>query len=192
MERRQEVKRKWAKEEREAERRGWLVERSERGWVTRKGVVSVVTCGYCGEKGTSVGTNYVRLNSVHDMWCEKCGPRKEWLDKEVAAGRKSKMKCTECGKKWVAAKRKEVEEGECGECNEAKRRKEAAHPNKGKAQQKEMRSMETKKEVKREWHWREKKAAKGGYLVERKERGWIERKGERWCAVSLVTCRYCG
>ena len=31
MERKQEVKRKWMKGEREAEKRGWLVERSERG-----------------------------------------------------------------------------------------------------------------------------------------------------------------
>jgi len=47
------------------------------------------------------------------------------------------MKCTECGKKWVAAKREKVEEGECGEYREAKRRKEAVHPTKGNAQQKE-------------------------------------------------------
>ena len=60
----------------------------------------MVTCGYCGEEETSVGTNYVRLDSIHDMWCERCGPKKEWLDKEVAAGRKLKIKCTECRKKW--------------------------------------------------------------------------------------------
>ena len=59
------------------------------------------------------------------------------MDKEVAAGRKSKMKCIECGKKWMAARREKVEEGECGECREAKRRKEAAHPTKGNVQQKE-------------------------------------------------------
>ena len=79
-----------------------------------------------------MGTNYVKLDSIHDIWC---GPKKEWLDKEVAAGRKSKMKCTECGKKWVAARREKVEEGECGECREAKRRKEVAHPTKKNAQQ---------------------------------------------------------
>ena len=83
----------------------------------------VVTCGYCREEGTAVGTNYMRLDLIHDMWCEKCGPKKEWLDSEVAAGRKSKMKCTECGKKWVAARRAKVEEGECGECRKTKRRK---------------------------------------------------------------------
>jgi len=44
MERKREIKRKWAEGEREAEKRGWLVERSERGWITRKEVVSVVTC----------------------------------------------------------------------------------------------------------------------------------------------------
>ena len=141
-EKKQEVKRKWAEGEREAEKRGWLVERSERGWITRKEVVSVVMCGYCGEERTSRGTNYVRLDSIHNMWCERCRPKKEWLDKEVAAGRKSKMKCTECGKKWVAARREKVEEGECGEYRKAKRKKEAAHPTKGNAQQKE----EAKKE----------------------------------------------
>ena len=59
------------------------------------------------------------------------------MDKEIAAGRKSKMKCTECGKKWVAARREKVKEGECGECREAKRRKETVHPTKENAQQKE-------------------------------------------------------
>ena len=78
----------------------------------------MVTCGYCGEEGTAVGTNYVRLDSIHDMWCKRCEPKKEWLDREVAAGRKSKIKCTECGKKWVAARREKVEKGECGECKE--------------------------------------------------------------------------
>ena len=83
----------------------------------------MVACGYCGEEGTSVETSYVRLDSIHDMWCKRCGPKKELLDKEGAAGRKSKMKCTECGKKWVAARRAKVEEGECGECRKTKRRK---------------------------------------------------------------------
>ena len=122
---------------REAEKREWLVERSEKGWITRKEVVSVVICGYCGEEGTSAETSYVRLDLIHDMWCKRYGPKKEWLDKEVTVGRKLKMKCTECGKKWVAARRETVEEGECGECREAKRRKEAVHPTKGNAQQKE-------------------------------------------------------
>ena len=58
--------------EKEAEKQGWLVERNERGWITKREVVSVVTCGYCGEKSTAVGTNYVRLDSIHDMWCERC------------------------------------------------------------------------------------------------------------------------
>jgi len=96
----------------------------------------VVIYGYCGEEGTLRGTNYVRLDSIHNMWCERCGPKKEWLDKEVAVERKLKMKYTEYGKKWVAAKREKVEEGECGECRKAKRRKEAAHPTKRNAQQK--------------------------------------------------------
>ena len=99
--------------------------------------MSVVTCGYCGEKETSVGANYVRLDLIHDMWCKRYGPKKEWLDREVAAGRKSKMKCTECRKKWVVARREKVEEGECGKCKKAKRRKEAAYLTKGNAQQKE-------------------------------------------------------
>jgi len=37
IERKQEVKREWAEGEREAEKQGWLVERSERGWITRRG-----------------------------------------------------------------------------------------------------------------------------------------------------------
>jgi len=32
-------------------------------------------------------------------------------------------------------------------------------------QQKEVRSVEAKEEVKREWHWKEERAARGGYLV---------------------------
>ena len=68
----------------------------------------------------------------------------------------------------------------------------AVRPAKGKVQQKEVRSVGAKEEVKREWHWKEEKAARGGYLVERRERGWIEGRGEEWCAVSLVTCEYCG
>jgi len=46
-----------------------------------------------------------------------------------------------------------------------------ACPAKGKAQQKKVRSIGAKEEVKREWHWKEEKAARGGYLVERRERG---------------------
>jgi len=67
------------------------------------------------------------------MWCKRCGPRKEWLDREVAAERKSKMRYMEYGKKWVAAKREKVEEGEYSECMEARRRKEAARPQEVKA-----------------------------------------------------------
>jgi len=89
-------------------------------------VVSVVSCGYCGEEGISKGSNYVRMNCVYDMWCERCGPKKEWLDREVAARRKSKMKCTECGKKWVATRKEKVEAGECNECKETRRRREEA------------------------------------------------------------------
>jgi len=85
--------------------------------------VPVVTRGYCREEGIVVGTNYVRLDLIHDMWCEKCGPKKEWLDREVVAGRKSKIKCTECRKKWVAARREKVEEGEYGKCRKTKRKK---------------------------------------------------------------------
>jgi len=98
--------------------------------------VSLVTCGYCGEEGTNEGENFVKLDSVHDMWCEKCGPKREWLNREVRAGRKSKMSCIECGKKWVAAKKKNVETGECNECEESRRRREAARPKEVKAQPK--------------------------------------------------------
>ena len=48
------------------------------------------------------------------------------MNREVAAGRKLKIRCTECGKKWVAAKKEKVEVGECNECEESRRRKEAA------------------------------------------------------------------
>jgi len=95
-----------------------------------------VTCGYCGEDGMNEGENFVKQDCVHDMWCERCGSKKEWLDREVARGRKLKMRCTECGKKWVAAEREKVEEGECSECMEARRRKEAAQPQEVKAQPK--------------------------------------------------------
>jgi len=67
-----------------------------------------------------------------------------------------------------------------------------AHPVKGKVQQKKVRGVEAKEEVRREWHWKKERAARGGYLVERRERGWIERRREEWCTVSLVTCGYCG
>ena len=92
----------------------------------------MVTCGYSGEEGTVVGTNYVRLDLIHDMWYEGCGPKREWLDREVAAGRKSKMRCTECGKKWVAAKKEKVEAGECNNYGETRRRREAVWPKEAK------------------------------------------------------------
>jgi len=85
-----------------------------------------VTCGYCREEETDEGENFVKLDCVHDMWCEKCGPKREWLDREVTAGRKSKMRCMECGKKWVSAKKENVEAGECNECEESRKRREAA------------------------------------------------------------------
>ena len=61
------MKRKWVVGEKEVEKQGWLVERNKRGWITRREVMSVVTCGYCGEEGTVVGTNYVRL--IQFMTC---------------------------------------------------------------------------------------------------------------------------
>ena len=119
--------------------------RNERGWITTSNtdwVASVVSCGYCGKEGISKGSNYVRMNCIHDMWCERCGPKKEWLDREVAAGRKLKMKCTECGKKWVTTRKENVEAGECNKCKEARRRREAARPREVKVQPKR----ETKEE----------------------------------------------
>jgi len=127
-EKKEEVKRKWQKEEREAANRGWLVNRNERGWITTSStdwVALVVSCGYCGEEGIPKGSNYVRMDCIHDMWYERCGPKKEWLDREVAAGRKSKMKCTEYGKKWVATRKEKVEAGECNEYEKTRRGREA-------------------------------------------------------------------
>ena len=85
MEGKEVVSRKWHWNEREAERGGYLVERRERGWIERKRgrgwcTVSLVTCGYYGEEGTNEGENFVKLDCVHDMWCEKCGPKREGLD----------------------------------------------------------------------------------------------------------------
>jgi len=138
---RNKVERKWQTKEKEVANRGQLVERNERGWIKRRReeycVVSIVTCGYCGEEGTAEGGNSVKLDYIHDIWCERYGPKKEWLDREVAAGRKSKMKCTKCGKKWVAARREKVEEGECSKYRETRRRKEAAQPHEVKVQPKE-------------------------------------------------------
>jgi len=136
------VSRKWHWNERKAERGGYLVERRERGWIERRRgggwcTVSLVTCGYYGEEGTNEGENFVKQDCVHDMWCEKCGLKREWLDREVATGRKSKMRCTACGKKWVAAKKMEVEVGECNKCEDKRRRKEAAQPREVKTQQEE-------------------------------------------------------
>jgi len=92
--------------------RGQLVERNKRRWIERRRgeycTVLIVTCEYCGEE-IGEGRNFVRIDCVYNMWCEKYKPKKEWLDKEVAIGRKSKMRCTACGKKWVAAKKEEVE-----------------------------------------------------------------------------------
>ena len=48
------------------------------------------------------------------------------MNREVAAERKLKMRCTECGKKWVAAKKEKVEAGEYNKCKESRKRKEAA------------------------------------------------------------------
>jgi len=50
--------------------------------------------------------------------------------------------------------------------------KEGSMPNKGKVQQKEVRrAVEEKEVVSRKWHWNERKVERGGYLVERRERG---------------------
>jgi len=98
------------------------VERNERGWIERRReeycAVSIVTCGYCGEEGTAEGGNFMRMEYVHNMWCERCRPKKEWLEREVAIGRKSKMRCTACGKKWMAVKKEEVKAGECNKCED--------------------------------------------------------------------------
>jgi len=70
IEEKEGVKRKWHREEIQAANRGWLVSRNERGWITNSRtdwVVSVVSCGCCGEKGISKGTNYVRMDYAHDM-----------------------------------------------------------------------------------------------------------------------------
>ena len=118
-----------------------MVERNERGWIKRRReeycAVSIVTCGHCGEEGAAEGENFVRMECVHDIWCNRCRPKKEWLDREVATGRKSKMRYTVCGKKWVAAKKEEVEVGECNKCKDKRRKKEAAQPREVKTQQAE-------------------------------------------------------
>jgi len=59
------------------------------------------------------------------------------LDREVVAGRKSKMRCTNCGKKWVTAKKEKVEAGECNECKESRRRRKVVRPKEVKVQPKE-------------------------------------------------------
>jgi len=59
------------------------------------------------------------------------------LDKEVATGKKSKMRCTACGKKWMAAKKVEMEAGECNKCEDERKRKEAVQPREVKTQQAE-------------------------------------------------------
>jgi len=97
--------------------------------------VSIVTCGHCGEEGAAEGENFVRMKCVHDMWCNRCRPKKEWLDREVATGRKSKMRCTACGKKWVVVKKEEVEAGECNKCKDKRRKKEVVQPREVKTQQ---------------------------------------------------------
>jgi len=94
-----------------------------------------VTCGYCSEEGTAEGGNFVRMDCIHDIWYKKYKPKKEWLDREVATGRKSKMRCIKCGKKWVVAKKEKVETGECNECKEKRRRKKVVQPKEMKAQQ---------------------------------------------------------
>ena len=138
---RSKVEREWKTKEKEVASRGQLVERNERGWIERRReeycAVSVVTCGYCGEEGTAEGENFVRMECVHDMWCKRCRPKKEWLDREVATGRKSKMRCTAYGKKWVVAKKEEVEAGECNKCEDKRRKREAAQPREMKTQQAE-------------------------------------------------------
>ena len=135
------MEREWQAKEKEAANRGQLVERNERGWIERRReeycALSIVTCGYCGEEGTTEAGDFVRIECVHDMWCKRCRPKKEWLDREVAAGKRSKMRCTACGKKWVAAKKEEVEAGECNKCEDKRRKKEAAQPREVKTQQAE-------------------------------------------------------
>ena len=36
----------------------------------------------------SSGNQLCEVDSIHDMWCKRCGPKKEWLDRKVAVGRK--------------------------------------------------------------------------------------------------------
>jgi len=119
MEAEEEVKREWHWKEEKAARGGYLVERRERGWIERRGeewrAVSLVTCGYCGESGENEGGNFVRLDSIHDMWCQECERYKDRLDREVRQGRKFKNKCDICAWKWVGA---EKYKGICKICNE--------------------------------------------------------------------------
>ena len=135
---RNKVEREWQTKEKEAASRGQLVERNERGWIEKRReeycAVSIVTCGYCGEEGTAEEGNFVRIEYVHDMWCERCRPKKEWLDRKVATGRKSKIRCTACGKKWVVAKKEEVKVGECNKCEDKRRKRKAAQPREVKTQ----------------------------------------------------------
>jgi len=100
VEAKEEVRRKWHWREEKAAKGGYLVERKERGWIERRGerwcAVSLVTCGYCGESGEDEGENFVRMDSVHDMWCRECERYKDRLDREVRQGRKFKNKCDIC------------------------------------------------------------------------------------------------
>jgi len=50
--------------------------------------------------------------------------KKDWLNEQVKIGRKSKIECMQCRKKWVAPRKNEIEKIVCGVCNEDNRRKE--------------------------------------------------------------------
>ena len=124
--------------ERDDTRKRIIKSQSERWWILKRNynwVMSAVTCRYCGEEGTVGGTNYVRLDSVHNMDCGGYSLKKEWPNKQVRIGRKSKMEYTECRKKWVLPQKNKVEKVVCRDCDEQERRKKAVQPREIRAQQ---------------------------------------------------------
>jgi len=89
---------------------------------------------------------------------------------------RSRVMRSEEEREVVCSRRREAQQGvKCWGCGEARHclwvcPKKAAHPTRGKAQQKEVRrAVEGKEVVSRKWHWNKRKTERGGYLVERRE-----------------------
>ena len=132
-----QLNRNWWDKEREAKRRGWLRDRSERGWLTNRWVVTIVECVDYSAEGKkeelNKGQEHLPENSLRNSRCPGYQENWEVGQWEVSRRRATRVQCVEYGKVDAVPGRlgmEEIRSIKCPQCMKRKESREAAQPGK--------------------------------------------------------------